>query len=176
MNFDLPPGQYLLDLDAFIEREILPLQDDNEHFFDHRREHSRTNWDAGGTPRQEWEDLLREARRRADKAGFYRFSLPAKYGGQNGSNFWMAVIREHLAAKGLGLFNDLQNKHSVVGNFPVIVMLRAFWREEQKTEFIWGILEERVSMTFGLTEPGHGSDSTHLDTVAVKETVEGVEG
>ncbi len=180
MNFDIPPAlaQYLVDLDTFVEREITPLQaqDDNERFFDHRREHARTNWDAGGTPRPEWEDLLREARRRADKAGFYRFSLPAEYGGQDGSNLWMAVIREHLAAKGLGLFNDLQNEHSIVGNFPVIVMLRAFGSETQKKEFIWGLLEERVSMTFGLTEPGHGSDATHLDTVAVSETVRGVEG
>jgi len=86
------------------------------------------------------------------------------------------VIREHLAARGLGLFNDLQNEHSVVGNFPVIVMLRAFGTEEQKNEFIWGMLEERVRMTFGLTEPGHGSDATHLDTVAVRERVGGVEG
>jgi hypothetical protein len=30
----------------------------------------------------------------------------------------MAVIRMHLAKKGLGLFNDLQNEHSIVGNFP----------------------------------------------------------
>ena len=146
-------SQYLLDLDTFIDREILPLQaqDDNERFFDHRREHSRTDWDAGGTPRKEWEDQLREARRRADKAGF---TLSTEYGGQNGSNLWMAVIREHLAARGLGLFNDLQNEHSVVGNFPVIVMLRAFGTEEQKNEFIWGMLEERVRMTFGLTKPG----------------------
>ena len=28
----------------------------------------------------------------------------------------MAIIREHLAAKGLGLHNDLQNEHSIVGN------------------------------------------------------------
>jgi alkylation response protein AidB-like acyl-CoA dehydrogenase len=80
-----PPelAQYLLDLDTFIDREIAPLQaqEDNERFFDHRRGHSRTNWDAGGTPRREWEDLLREARRRVDKYGFYRFTLPAEYGG-----------------------------------------------------------------------------------------------
>lgn len=35
----------------------------------------------------------------------------------------MAVIREHLAAKGLGLFNDLQNEHSVCGNFPDVIMV-----------------------------------------------------
>ena len=43
---------------------------------------------------------------------------PKRYGGKDGSNLWMAVIREHLASKGLGLHNDLQNEHSIVGNFP----------------------------------------------------------
>ena len=42
MDFDLPPDlvDYLAQLDDFIEREIKPLQaqDDNERFFDHRRE------------------------------------------------------------------------------------------------------------------------------------------
>ena len=121
MNFDIPPAlvDYLARLDAFIEREITPLQyqDDNNRFFDHRREHARTDWDRGGLPREEWEELLGETVRRADKAGFWRFSLPQEYGGQNaesgrGSNLWMAVMREHMASKGLGLFNDLQNEHS----------------------------------------------------------------
>jgi acyl-CoA dehydrogenase len=53
----------------------------------------------------------------------------------------MAVIRDHLASKGLGLFNDLQNEHSVVGNFPVIVMLRDFGTQAQKDKFIHGQLE-----------------------------------
>ena len=38
----------------------------------------------------------------------------------------MAVIREHLAAKGLGLFNDLQTEHSIVGNNPFILMFKEF--------------------------------------------------
>jgi len=42
VDFDLPPDlvDYLAELDDFIEREIRPLQaqDDNERFFDHRRE------------------------------------------------------------------------------------------------------------------------------------------
>jgi acyl-CoA dehydrogenase len=53
----------------------------------------------------------------------------------------MAVIRDHLASKGLGLFNDLQNEHSVVGNFPIIVMLRDFGTPAQKDKFITGQLE-----------------------------------
>ena len=123
MDFSLPADlvSYLARLDAFIAAEIAPLQaqNDNQRFFDHRREWARTDFEGGGLPRREWEELLAEARRRADRAGFYRFSLPREYGGDGGSNLWMAVIREHLAAQGLGLHNDLQNEHSIVGNFPV---------------------------------------------------------
>ena len=57
-------------------------------------------------------------RRRADAAGWLRYGLPAKFGGRDGTNLDMAVIREHLAQKGLGLHNDLQDESSIVGNFP----------------------------------------------------------
>ena len=62
MDFDLPDDlvAYLAELDDFIEREIKPLeqQDDNIRFFDHRREDARTDWDRGGLPNEEWEALL----------------------------------------------------------------------------------------------------------------------
>ncbi|TKA25579.1 hypothetical protein B0A50_05440 [Salinomyces thailandicus] len=178
MNFNVPPPltDYLSRLDTFIENEITPLQnqDDNDRFFDHRREHARTDWDRGGLPREDWEALLKECTRRADKAGFYRLSLPREYGGQNeasgrGSNLWMAVIREHLASKGLGLFNDLQNEHSVVGNFPDVVMVQHFGSAAQKQELIHGRLQGKTRITFGLTEPEHGSDATHMSTRAEKQ-------
>ena len=67
MDFDLPEdlAAYLDELDDFIEREIRPLeqQDDNIRFFDHRREDARTDWERGGLPNEEWEALLGEARR-----------------------------------------------------------------------------------------------------------------
>ena len=120
MNFDIPEDlqNYLSVLDDFIEAEIKPLENENDNirFFDHRREDARTDWDRGGLPNEEWEALLGEARRRADKAGHYRYPIPKEYGGQNGSNLGMAVIREHFATKGLGLHNDLQNEHSIVAN------------------------------------------------------------
>ena len=139
MDFSLPPAlvKYLSILDSFIEKKINPLQakDDNERFFNHRREHSRTDWDNRGLPRKDWERLLNEAKRLADDAGHLRFALPNEYGGQGHSltNLWMAVIRDHLAAKGLGLFNDLQNEHSIVGNFPVVLMFREFGNPTAKS-------------------------------------------
>ncbi|HET7653488.1 MAG TPA: acyl-CoA dehydrogenase family protein, partial [Acidimicrobiales bacterium] len=114
MDFDIPADiQATLDaLDDFIEREIRPLEqrDDNVRFFDHRREWARTDFENGGVPRTEWEDLLGEMRRRADAAGWLRLALPAEFGGRDASNLEMAIIREHLATKGLGLHNDLQNE------------------------------------------------------------------
>ncbi len=180
MDFDLPPEltAYLAELDAFIEAEIKPLEvtDDNIRFFDHRREWARTDFEADGLPRHEWEALLREATVRADRDGHWRFSAPARWGGQDGSNLWMAVIREHLAAKGLGLHNDLQNEHSIVGNFPFVAMFEEFGTEEQKSEFIAGGFARERIVAFGLTEPNHGSDATHMETRAVPETRAGVPG
>ena len=179
MNFEIPVelSDYLAILDAFIEEEIKPLeqQDDNIRFFDHRREWARTDFENGGLPRPEWEDLMREAKQRADKAGHFRFGLPEEYGGQNGSNLAMAVVREHLARKGLGLHNDLQTEHSIVANFPQILMLRDFARDDQK-HLATDALEGKFRATFGLTEPNHGSDATHMETKAVRETRDGVDG
>ena len=180
MNFDLPAEltAYLAELDRFIAAEIAPLQaqDDNERFFDHRREWARTDFDKGGLPRPQWEALLREVRRRADRAGHLRFALPTEYGGRNGGNLWMAVIREHFAAKGLGLHNDLQSEHSIVVNNPFVLMLRDFGTPQQQSGLIPGLIDEEVRLAFGLTEAAHGSDATHMQTCAVPERRDGIDG
>lgn len=171
MDFTLPdhlPG-LLAEMDAFIEAEIKPLERENIQYFDHRREHARTDWDNGGTPRREWEDLLGEMRRRADAAGWLRYGLPSQFGGRDGSNIDMAVIREHLAHKGLGLHNDLQDESSIVGNFPQVIMMDRFGTEEQKKEWTDALITGERSMAFGLTEPNHGSDATWLETSAVPD-------
>jgi acyl-CoA dehydrogenase len=66
--------------DDFIERENKPLQaqDDNERFFDHRREDARTEWGPGRpAERGVGSALLAEMRRRADAAGHEsRFRTP----------------------------------------------------------------------------------------------------
>ncbi|HTT57192.1 MAG TPA: acyl-CoA dehydrogenase family protein, partial [Opitutaceae bacterium] len=163
MDFEIPQDiqDYLDELDRFIEAEIKPLeeQDDNVRFFDHRREWARTDFDKGGLPRKEWEELLAVARGRADKAGHLRYAWPVEWGGKGGSNLAMAIIREHLAAKGLGLHNDLQNESSIVGNFPTVLMMRDFGTPEQRAEWMPGFLDGTRRLAFGLTEPNHGSDA-----------------
>ena len=180
MLFEIPTEitDYLAELDAFIDREIKPIEarDDNIRFFDHRRENARTDWDNDGHPRADWWALLAEMRQVADKAGHYRFAIPEEFGGRNGSNLAMAVIRHHLAHKGLGLHNDLQNESSIVGNLVQVLMLRDFGTPQQKAAFIPPMLEGKMGWSFGLTEEDHGSDATHMDTRAVPEMRDGVAG
>ena len=171
MHFEIPDEiqRKLAELDEFIEREIEPLERENMQFFDHRREWARTDFENGGRPRREWEELLWEMRRRADAAGHLRYSLPKQLGGQNGSNLAMAIIREHLAAKGLGLHNDLQNESSIVGNFPGVIMMLRFGTDAQQAEFLEGMITGTHRVGFGLTEPNHGSDATWLETRGVRD-------
>ncbi|OBK86166.1 acyl-CoA dehydrogenase family protein [Mycolicibacter sinensis] len=168
MDFTLPehlPG-VLAEMDDFIEREIAPLQAEHMQYFDHRREFARTDVERGGVPRREWEELLDEMRRRADAAGWLRYGLPASLGGRDGTNVDMAVIREHLAHKGLGLHNDLQDESSIVGNFPQVIMMERFGTDEQRRAWSQALITGERSMAFGLTEPAHGSDATWMETRA----------
>ncbi len=173
MDFELPKdlAEYLTELDEFIEREIKPLEqaDDNIRFFDHRREDARTDWDRGGLPNEEWEALLGQARRLADAAGHYRYPFPAEYGGREGTNLGMAVIREHLAAKGLGLHCDLQNEHAIVGNNVGLLLMIEYGTDAQKAEWIDDLAEGRRGFAFGITEPEHGSDATFMETHAERD-------
>jgi len=155
MDFNIPKdiADYLVELDRFIAREIKPLEnkDDNIRFFDHRREAARTDWDRGGLPNETWEALMREARRAADKAGHYRYPLPKRVGGKEGTNLAMAIIREHLAAKGLGLHNDLQTEHSIVANNVGVLLMLNYGTEDQQKEWLNGMLEGTKGFAFGIT-------------------------
>jgi acyl-CoA dehydrogenase len=173
MDLELPPAlaAYLVELDEFIDREIKPLeaQDDNIRFFDHRREDARTDWDRGGLPSREWEALLGEARRRADAAGHYRYPFPPEFGGRGGTNLDMAVIREHLATRGLGLHCDLQNEHAIVGNNVGLLLMLAYGSDEQKEEWVEHLARGTRHFAFGITEPEHGSDATWMETHAHRD-------
>jgi len=163
--------QLLAQLDEFIEAEIKPLEESNDNirFFDHRREDARTDWERGGLPNDEWEDLLHQTKRMADAAGFYRYPFPAEYGGSEGTIYGMAVIREHLARRGLGLHNDLQNEHSIVGNNVGLLLMINYGTDRQKADWVDDLAEGRRGFAFGITEPEHGSDATHMETHAVRD-------
>jgi alkylation response protein AidB-like acyl-CoA dehydrogenase len=170
MSEELPQeiAALIEEVDAFIESEVRPLEaeGDNARFFDHRREQSRTDFERGGIPSREWEELLEEMVARADRAGLWRYALPAELGGRDGSNYALAVVREHLNRLGVGLHNDPQSETSMIGNFPTVILLHEFGTPAQKEALLAPALRLEAGLAFGLTEPNHGSDATYLETVA----------
>ena len=168
MSEELPAEivDLLEEADAFIAAEVRPLEeaDDNARFFDHRREHARTDFAAGGVPSAEWEALLEQMVERADRAGLWRYGLPEELGGRGGTNFALAVVREHLNRLGIGLHNDPQSETSMIGNFPTVILAHEFGSPAQKPA-----LRREAGLAFGLTEPNHGSDATYMETTARRD-------
>ncbi len=173
MNFEIPQdiANFLQEVDEFIDAKIKPLEqaNDNIRFFDHRREDARTDWDRDGLPNEEWELLLHQAKQLAIEAGIFSYPFPEEHGGRGGSNLGMAIIREHLATKGLGLHNDLQNEHSVVGNNIGLLLMLEYGTDAQKAEWVEDLKNARAGFAFGITEPDHGSDATWMETTAVRD-------
>jgi alkylation response protein AidB-like acyl-CoA dehydrogenase len=81
----------------------------------------------------------------------------------------MAVIREHLAGKGLGLHCDLQNEHAIVGNNVGLLLMLHYGTPEQRAEWTGELAAGRKGFAFGITEPAHGSDATYMETTARRE-------
>lgn len=171
MDWTIPDDiqRFVADLSDFIDREFTPLEAEHPHFFDHRREWARTDYERDGYPKAEWLALLKEMRRRSDAAGFFRYPLPAALGGQDGSNLGMAVVREHLTTRGSGLHFPHTDEHSVVANLPLALVLHTYGTPEQKERWIEPLITGETEMAFGLTEPGHGSDATFLETTARRD-------
>ena len=78
------------------------------------------------------------------------------------------MIRDHLAARGLGLHNDLQNEHSIVGNTVSTSLMLIYGTDEQKAEWVDDMLARKKGFAWGITEPNHGSDATHMETTAAR--------
>jgi acyl-CoA dehydrogenase len=81
----------------------------------------------------------------------------------------MAIIREHLASKGLGLHCDLQNEHMIVGNNVGLLLMLAYGSPAQRAEWVDDLAAGRRGFAFGITEPAHGSDATYMETAAVRD-------
>jgi len=171
LDFDIPEDtrRLLADIDAFVERELVPLEKAHPQFFDHRREFARTDWEQDGIPSAAYEAVVREARDRCDRAGFLRLGLPKSVGGGEASNLTVVIVREHLSARGIGLQGNLHDEQSVVPSIPMVHLMEKFGTPEQKARYLEGLVTGDDFMAFGLTEPDHGSDATWLEATAVRD-------
>jgi acyl-CoA dehydrogenase len=80
-----------------------------------------------------------------------------------------AAIREHLAAKGLGLHNDLQDESPPSSATSRSSRRSTVTARRSRSVYIEGMITGKRHLSFALTEPNHGSDATWLETRAVRE-------
>ncbi|WP_419887702.1 acyl-CoA dehydrogenase family protein [Neobacillus niacini] len=94
--------------------------------------------------------------------GWIGLDFPTEYGGLGKKQIEMGIFREETAYYMAPMMsNEINNilTHSILllGN------------EEQKREFVTGVIEGNIQFCMGYTEPGSGSDLASLKTRAVKE-------
>jgi len=97
-------------------------------------------------------------------AGFLGMVIPEEYGGGGGTVADFCAALEEVAASG-GAMNAASSVH--VPNLCVPTLL-AFGTEEQRRELLPKIASGEMLVTFGVTEPDAGTDTTKIKLAARK--------
>jgi acyl-CoA dehydrogenase len=125
----------------FAAKEIRP----KEHEYDERMQHPA--------------DVIAKAH----ETGLMNLHVPEEYGGPGLSIFDGMLVGEELywGCSGIGTSISANG----LGAGPVI----GFGSDEQKRKWLTPLIEEPLLASFGLSEPGAGSDVASLKTTAVRE-------
>jgi len=98
--------------------------------------------------------------------GWFGALLPEEYGGAGMGTEEVVVMMEEIAASGGG-FSAAQAVHGAIYNSVPLVK---YGSEELKDDLLPRVANGDTSIqAFGLTEPNAGSDSTSIETLAVRE-------
>jgi alkylation response protein AidB-like acyl-CoA dehydrogenase len=144
MNFDLTDEQKLIreTVREFAEREIKPVARE----LDEKGEFSY------------------ELTKRMGDLGLFGMTLPEKYGGQGLDTLSYIIAVEELARVD-GSHAATLAAHNSLGISPIF----EYGTEEQKMKYLPQLCTGEALWSFGLTEPGAGSDSRGSKTTAVLE-------
>lgn len=142
MNFDLTEEQNLIreTVHDFAEREIRPRAHDLD----------------------ENEEFSFELTQQMGELGLFGMNLPEKYGGQGLDTLSYIIAVEEIARVDGSQAATLA-AHNSLGIFP----LYQYGTEEQKMKYLPQLCTGEGLWSFGLTEPGAGSDSRGSKTTAV---------
>lgn len=98
------------------------------------------------------------------QAGYFGVLVPEEYGGGGGTMGQMAAILEEVGAGG-GALNAASSVHIPILAIPTLLR---FGTEEQRKQYLPQIASGELFVTFGVTEPNAGSDTTKIETQATK--------
>lgn len=95
-------------------------------------------------------------------AGFLGILIPEEYGGGGGTIAEFCAALEEVAASG-GALNACSSVHTPLLSVPAIL---AFGTEEQRRTMLPEVAAGRLLITFGVTEPDAGTDTTKISLTA----------
>jgi acyl-CoA dehydrogenase len=96
------------------------------------------------------------------EAGYFGVLVPEQYGGGGGTMAQMAAILEEVAGAG-GALNAASTVHIPILAIPTLL---AFGTEDQRQAILPEIAAGRLFITFGVTEPDAGTETTKLKMAA----------
>lgn len=155
MDFILPPHveQTRLAVRAFVEREVMPLEQDESSFDGH--ENIR-------------EDVVARIRAKAKAEGLWGFQMPKSRGGSAMGVVGMAALYEEAARSPFGpaMFNCAPPDD---GN--MILLNKVLKTDALKDKWLQPVIDGKVRSAFAMTEPegGCGSDPSLTYTRADKQ-------
>lgn len=109
-------------------------------------------------------EFPRDILRKMAEADFFGIKMPKKYGGAGADYRSYAIIMEEIAKKSGVASVFLSSPNSLMGS-PILIA----GTEEQKQKYLVPMINGDKIFSFGLTEPGAGSDAGSLKTTAKKD-------
>lgn len=110
------------------------------------------------------DEYPRDLQQKMGKYGLLGISLPQEYGGLGLDLMGAVVIGEEVARASLSASFIVGVQNGLAGN-----VLAKFGTEEQKAKYLPRLVKGEIICSYGLTEPGAGSDAAGLSTKATKD-------
>jgi acyl-CoA dehydrogenase len=96
--------------------------------------------------------------------GWLGTTVPEEYGGSGLPMIALAAVLEEVAASG-GALDACSSVHIPMLSLPILLR---FGTEAQRERFIGPIIRGELYVTFGVTEPNAGTDTTRIETTATR--------
>jgi len=148
MDFEIPYElrELVNTLKKFIDKEVRPLQQKHED-------------ENGEVP----EEIRKQVRMRSRELSFYGADFPENFGGMGLSQLGMALLREEIGKSGVYLAEETFGQNGALQN----ILLEC--KGDQIDKYLLPSVRAEKIACFALTEPNAGSDTSSIETSAIKD-------